>query len=130
MPEMKHMTNVDLEDRVTELDLVDPGAEDGLYWPRFHREVMARAMDELARRRDMVQLTISGALSGWARLVVPAAAAAAAVAGVLIVQQPGPGSDQVVVEDILDVPSSIEEEAEGEVDFAPTLSATAIGENF
>ncbi len=130
MAEMTERNDIDFEDRVEELHMVDPGVDDGLYWARFHRQVMARAVDELARRREMVRLTISEALSGWARLVVPAAAIAAAAAGVLIVQQPSAGADQVIVEDILDVPSTVETEAEAITDFSPTLNATAIAENF
>lgn len=130
MAEKNNTTEIDFDDRVRELQVVDPGAQDGLYWARFHREVMTRAMAELARRREMVRLTMSEALSGWARLVLPAAAVAAAVAAIVLVQQPGAGVEQVIVEDILDVPSSIEDDAEAEPDFAPTLSATAVAESF
>ena len=129
MAEKNNTIDMDFEDRVQELQVVDPGAQDGLYWARFHRDVMNRAIAELARRRDMMQLTMSEALTGWARLVVPAAAVAAAVAAVFLVQQPGIGTDQVIVEDILDVPSSIED-GEAEPDFTPTLSATAVAESF
>lgn len=114
-------------DRVMELDAIDPAVHDGLYWARFHREVMRLAGAELARRRDAVQATISEALSGWARTVVPIAAVAAALAGVALVQNPDPASSQVVV-DILDLPSSLDEEPEA--DFTPTLSAAAIAESF
>lgn len=113
--------------RVTELDAIDPAAHDGLYWARFHREVMRRAGAELARRREVVQVTISDALSGWARMVVPVAAVAAALAGVALVQSSEPASSRVVV-DILDVPSSLSEELEA--DFTPALSAAAIAESF
>jgi len=128
MAEMNDRDTFDFDDRVEELRGMDPGETDGLYWVRFHRDVMSRAVAELARRREIVQLTMSQALSGWARLVVPAAAVAAAAAGVLLVEQTGREAGQVIVEDILDVPSSIEEEAEP--DFAPTLNATAVAENF
>jgi len=130
MAEMNKETGVPHEARVEELDALDPGAGDGLYWARFHRSVMTRAMEELARRREMVQLTVADALSGWARLVVPAAAVAATIAGALIVQEPGPGVEQLIVEDILDVPSSVEDDAETVTDFTPTLNATAVAENF
>jgi len=114
--------------RVTELEAIDPGAEDGLYWARFHRNVMQRASAELARRRELVQVTLADALSGWARMVVPAAAAAAALAGALLVQAPEPASQQALVEDALDMPSTLVEGPEPEV--APTFGALAVAENF
>jgi hypothetical protein len=117
-----------LADRVIELEAIDPATRDGLYWSRFHREVMQRAGAELARRRDLVTVTISDALSGWARMVVPVAAVAAAMAGVLLVQSGEPGSSEVVVDDILDVPSRLAENPE--IELAPTFSALAVAENF
>jgi len=129
MADMNDTTEFDFDDRVTELEVVDPAKTDGLYWARFQREVMQRALSELARRREQVRLTVSEALSGWARLVLPSAVAAAAVAGFLIVQTPESGDEVMIVEDILDVPSELEEEST-EVDFTPTLSATAVAENF
>ncbi len=112
---------------VVELEAIDPAARDGLYWTRFHREVMKRAGAELARRRQQVEVTIADALSGWARMVVPVAAVAAALAGVMLVQNTPAPPSQVVV-DVLDVPSAVDEEPEP--DFIPTLSATAVAENF
>lgn len=115
-------------DRVIELEALDPAARDGLYWSRFHRTVIQRAGAELARRRDLVQVTIADALSGWARMVVPMAAVAAAMAGVLLVQSGGPEPAQVVVDDILDVPSSLADNPE--IELAPTFGALAVAENF
>jgi|GEM_PF-1266774 len=112
---------------VTELEAIDPGAEDGLFWARFHRGVMERATAELARRRDLVGVTIADALSGWARMVVPMAAAAAAVAAVALFQSPEASSPERLV-DVLDVPSTLDEDLEGEL--MPSLSATAIAESF
>jgi hypothetical protein len=112
---------------VTELAVFDPAETDGLYWKRFHRTVMERAGAELARRREAVSLTLSGALTGWARLVVPAAAAAAALAALFLVQEPRIDRTQVVVDDILEVPSAI---AESEAEFSATFSALAAAENF
>jgi hypothetical protein len=115
-------------DRVIELDAIDPATRDGLYWSRFHRDVMQRAGAELARRRELMEVTISDALSGWARMVVPVAAVAAAMAGVLLVQSGDSGSSQVVIDDILDVPSSLVEDPE--IEIAPTFGALAVAENF
>lgn len=61
------------------LGSVDPGRGDDTYWPRFQRTVMERAMDELARRRAVAEVTISQLVSSWGRTLVPTAAAAAAV---------------------------------------------------
>ena len=127
MAERYDSDNNGVADRVIELDAIDPATRDGLYWARFHREVMARAVAELARRRELVEVTIADALSGWARMVVPVAAVAAAMAGVLLVQSPEEPAAQVIV-DALDVPSALGEEPEA--DFTPALSATAIAESF
>lgn len=115
------------ESPVDELGALDPAAADSLYWKRFHHAVMERAGAELARRRDAVSLTLSGALTGWARLVVPAAAAAAAVAALLLVQEPAADATRVVVDDILDVPSTL---TEPEAEFSAMFSALAAAENF
>lgn len=127
MADRHEKTDTALDARVTELDAIDPGAVDGLYWARFHRVVLERAAGELARRRDLVEVTIADALSGWARMIVPTAAIAAAVAAVALFQVPEQSSPQRLV-DVLDVPSSLDEDLEPEL--MPTLSATAIAESF
>ncbi|MDT8369225.1 MAG: hypothetical protein RQ745_08445, partial [Longimicrobiales bacterium] len=81
MADVNRRNDAEIGERVAELEMLDPGRADAFYWVRFHRGVMERASSELARRRAMITPTLADALSGWARLVLPAAAAAAAVAG-------------------------------------------------
>ena len=116
-----------VDTRLTEIEAIDPGAGDGLYWARFHRAVMQRASAELARRRDVVAVTISDALSGWARAVLPVAAVAAALAGVTLMEAPEPTVPDRLV-DVLEVPAAPEDDLEGEL--TPSISAAAIAENF
>ena len=44
---------------------------------------MARAADELSRRRLAAEMGVAGLLQSWSRTVIPAAAIAAAIAGLL-----------------------------------------------
>ena len=76
---------------------IDPGRADDIYWPRFHRTVMARARDELARRRAAAELTISQLVSSWGRTLVPTAAAAAVAGGFFLVRPPAPHVDAGVI---------------------------------
>ncbi len=66
------------------LDVLDPGTEDPGYWDRFHGAVMARAEDELARRRAGGRLTVTEVVFGWRRALVPVALMAAALSGLLL----------------------------------------------
>lgn len=119
---------MEIGERVRELEVLDPGAGDGFYWARFHRTVMERATHELARRREMLSPTLTDALSGWARLVLPAAAAAAAVAGSFLLNPGESQTARVVVDDVLDLPSVLAEDPDSEVTIA--FSALAVVENF
>jgi len=65
---------------------LDPGRRDPRYWSRFRFRVMARAADELGRRREMADITVLEVAQSWARVLVSAAAVAAAVGAVLISQ--------------------------------------------
>ncbi len=124
---MINQTN-DIE-RVSELETLDPGYSDSLYWARFQRTVLERAADELRRRRDAVQITVADALSGWGRMIVPAAVMAAALAGVMLMDSARPASDAVVVQEILDESPSLPETLEAE--FLTSVAAAASGgENF
>ncbi len=69
-----------------DLAILDPGLDDPGYWFRFRSLVMARAADELLRRRLATELGVAGLLQSWSRTVIPAAAIAAAIAGVLFLR--------------------------------------------
>ena len=85
------------------LDELDPGRNDETYWPRFHRSAMNRALEELARRRVVADLTVADLVSSWGRTLVPTAAVAAAVAGFFLLRAPQaqPEEIMVAVEDVL-----------------------------
>ena len=68
------------------LGVLDPGHLDDTYWARFRFRVVRRATDELARRREMADVTVLEFAQSWARVLVPAAAVAAAVGALLISQ--------------------------------------------
>lgn len=68
------------------LETLDPGQGDAGYWMRFHRGVLARAGDELARRRAAAEPSVQELVSSWSRAIVPAALAAAAAAAFLLLQ--------------------------------------------
>jgi len=91
------------------LESLDPASQDPNYWFRFHHRVMAGAGRELARRRRMVELTISDVLASWSRTVVPTAMLAAAVAALMLVRagsgtalEPGSVAELLVT----DIPAS------------------------
>ena len=68
------------------LGVLDPGLDDPGYWFWFRALVMARAEDELSRRRLTAEVGVSGFLQSWSRTVIRAAAIAAAIAGVLFLR--------------------------------------------
>ena len=72
------------------LEALDPEREDPGYWARLQRRIVSAAALELARRRRMDQLTVSGVLSSWSRTVVPAALMAAALATLLLLREAPP----------------------------------------
>jgi hypothetical protein len=74
------------------LSELDPGRDSATYWMRFHRDTVAAASFELARRRRDAQTTVTDVVSSWSRAVVSAALVAAAAAGIFLVQ---PGTDVV-----------------------------------
>ena len=68
--------------------ILDPGRHDPGYWLRFRTLVMARADDELSRRRHLAEVGVTDLVQSWSRGVIRAAAIAAAIAGVLILRGP------------------------------------------
>ncbi len=75
-----------------DLRVLDPGSQDPGYWARFRFRVMTRAANELARRRQMADVTFLDVAQSWVRFLVPAAALAAAVGAVLLSQGRTDGS--------------------------------------
>ncbi len=69
-----------------DMAFLDPGLDDPGYWFRFRSLVMARADDELSRRRLATDAGFTDFIQSWSRAVIPAAAIAAAIAGVLILR--------------------------------------------
>ncbi len=69
-----------------DLAILDPGHDDPGYWFRFRSLVMARAADELTRRRLAAEMGVAGLLQSWSRTVIRAAAIAAVIAGVLFLR--------------------------------------------
>ena len=69
-----------------DLAVLDPGLDDPGYWSRFQSLVMARASDELSRRRLAADVGVVDFLQSWSMTVIRAAAIAAAVAGVLLLR--------------------------------------------
>lgn len=84
------------------LSELDPGRDSATYWMRFHRDTVAAAAFELARRRRSAERTVTGVVSSWSRAVVSAALVAAAAAGILLAQ-PGAevGERSLGVEEVL-----------------------------
>ena len=94
------MSERDHIDRDPELEsalgVLDPGRTDDTYWPRFHRSVMARALEELGQRRVTANLTVAELVSSWGRTLVPTAVAAAAV-GAFFLVRPMPAQDAPLI---------------------------------
>ena len=85
------------------LNTLDPANRDPNYWLRFRWWVMSGAAAELARRRQVVQLTIADVLESWARALLPTAALVAALAGMLLLrsEEAAPEMPPIVVEELL-----------------------------
>jgi hypothetical protein len=62
---------------------------------------MARAANELARRRANAEVTVFDIAQSWSRVLVPAAAAAAVVGAVLLSQGRSAGTSVVGPEEVL-----------------------------
>jgi len=92
----------DLDDRL-QLEPLDPGSGDPGYWLRFHGLVMARAGDELARRRLAGEWTIAEVVFQWRKTLVPAALLAATLAGIFVLghEEPGPTLSPIALEEAL-----------------------------
>ncbi len=91
-------------DRVYELEVLDPGRGRPGYWRDRRAAIMDRVAFELARRRAVARESVAAVLTGWSRSLIPVGVAAAAIAGVLVTAearreaQPEP---QLVLQDIL-----------------------------
>ena len=91
-------------DRMTELEILDPGHDRPGYWGDRRAAIMDRVAFELARRRAAARQSVAAVLTGWSRSLIPVAVAAAAIAAVLVATearrdvQPEP---QLVLQDIL-----------------------------
>ncbi|MDT8340891.1 MAG: hypothetical protein RQ751_05195 [Longimicrobiales bacterium] len=84
------------------LGALDPGREDAAYWVRFHRDTVAGAAFELARRRREAERTVVDVVSSWSRTLLPLALAAAAAAGIFLARAEAPlGDGHLLVEDVL-----------------------------
>lgn len=89
------------EERIP-LDALDPEGRDPGYWEWLHRRIMAAASLELARRRSLEDLTVSGVLMSWSRAVVPTALLAAALATLLLLSEPeGPEASLGTEDEVL-----------------------------
>ncbi|MGI9627187.1 MAG: hypothetical protein ACR2QM_10160 [Longimicrobiales bacterium] len=115
------------DERLEALLGLDPEAQDAGYWVEFRRQVLDRAVGELARRREQVRLSIPGVLSGWSRSLIPVSLAAAVIAGIMVM------SERQAVD--APVPLALEELSraetedgpfddvmEGTIDWAPTAA--------
>lgn len=88
-----------------DLAILDPGLDDPGYWSRFRSLVMARAADEMSRRRMAAGMGVAGLLQSWSRTVIPAAALAATIAGILFLRgRPTPewGVEEALTVDLED----------------------------
>jgi hypothetical protein len=82
--------------------LVDPATRDANYWLRFRAWVLGNAAPELARRRQVVNLTVGDVLTAWSRALVPTAIAASLAAALLLFQgQPAPAEVAIGIEELL-----------------------------
>jgi hypothetical protein len=90
------------DDRLS-LEPLDPGSVDPGFWLRFHRSVMARASEELARRRMTPELSIPEVVFQWRKPLVPLALLAATLAGIFVLghEEPGPVLSPVALEEAL-----------------------------
>jgi hypothetical protein len=81
--------DIDLQIRAM-LAALDPDRVDPGYWHRLHRWVVNSAAPELARRRRVVDATVSEVVLSWWRTLVPTAAMAAALAAFLLFRETTP----------------------------------------
>jgi hypothetical protein len=82
--------------------LVDPATRDANYWLRFRAWVLESAARELARRRQVADLTVGDVLTAWSRALVPTAIAASLAAALLLFQgPPGPTDVAIGLEELL-----------------------------
>ncbi|MYA10138.1 MAG: hypothetical protein F4087_04095 [Gemmatimonadetes bacterium] len=91
-------------DRVTALEVLDPGHERPGYWGRFRTRILENAAFELARRREVARVSVAAVLSGWSRSLIPVAAAAALIASIMIAneaRQQAEPAPRLVLEDML-----------------------------
>lgn len=88
----------------TLLATLEPEATRPRYWQSLQRAIVDAARMELARRRRLADLTVSGTVTSWARTVVPSAVLTAAAAAVILLVVPPPSNAPVAdvgVEELL-----------------------------
>jgi len=73
----------ELDDRLN-LRPLDPASADPGFWIRYHRGVMARAEEELSRRRLAGVWTFSDVVFQWRKALVPMTLLAASLAGIVV----------------------------------------------
>lgn len=103
---MREPDEVNMQDdnRMTALEVLDPGYGRPGYWSDRRAAIMDRVAFELARRRAAARESVTAVLSGWSRSLIPVAAAAAAIATVLVAteaRRPAEPAPQLVLQDIL-----------------------------
>lgn len=123
-----------MDEREGRLRALDPGFDDPGYWTEFRRTVMERARIELARRREMVRMTVADVLSAWSRSLIPTALAAAGIVTFTIVSERGVEQDlpPLALEEILTAEESdglFTAVVDGTADWAPTAFMTLVEEN-
>lgn len=99
------------EERFEAIRNLDPAREDPGYWVGFRKQVLERAMGELARRRERVRMSVPVVLSAWSRSLIPVSLAAAIIAGIMVI------SERRVSED--PVPLALEELSRAETEDGP-----------
>jgi hypothetical protein len=85
------------------LDPLDPGSRDPGFWLRFHGRVLARAEDELERRRMIGEWSVPGVVFHWRKALASLTLLAAALAGIFVLghEEPGAPLSPVALEDVL-----------------------------
>ena len=92
------------KERLTVLEVLDPGHGHPGYWDRFRARIMERAVFELAMRRERARESVASVLSGWSRSLIPVALAAVVIAAFIVSNEARRASDAtplLVLEDVL-----------------------------
>jgi hypothetical protein len=104
------------------LGTLDPARTDPRFWDEFQRNAMRSAGAELARRRRLVEMTVSDVVFSWSRALVPAALVAAMVAFLVMrpeVADPAPlRLEEILMQGAELSPSDMSDDLVGEISFA------------